>query len=110
MDAAPQTMIQEQTSPVFHVAAGSPSSLTPETDAAWEKHSGTNAELAIDAIALCGKLERERDDARREAIRWQDAWMNETTLHEMGSTLMPWLRDWKKSAENAEPIHGEKDA
>ena len=63
-----------------------------------------------DAFAKIEKLERERDEARREAIRWQDAWMNETTLHEMGSTLMPWLRDWKKSAENAERIRGDADA
>lgn len=39
-------------------------SLTPETDAVWKKHSGTNAELATDAIALCGKLERERNKLR----------------------------------------------
>ena len=42
-------------------------SETPETDAVWEKHSGTNAELAIDAIALCGKLERQRNEEREIA-------------------------------------------
>jgi hypothetical protein len=51
-------------------------------------------------VALSRQLERERDEARREAIRWQDAWMNETPLREMGGTLMPWLRDWNKSQEN----------
>ena len=56
--------------------------------------------LEADAFAKIEKLERERDEARREAIRWQDAWMNETTLQEMGSTLMPWMHDWKQSQEN----------
>lgn len=59
-----------------------------------------NVDVEADAFAKIEKLERERNEARREAIRWQDAWMNETTLQEMGSTLMPWMHDWKQSQEN----------
>ena len=79
-------------------------SLHPETDAIWEQNrdSCDPAKIEGDLLAHAEKLEQERDEARRAAIRWQDAWTNETTLHEMGSTLMPWWRDWKKSEENDE--------
>ena len=78
-------------------------SLHPETDAIWEQNRDSRdpAKIEGDLLAHAEKLEQERDEARRAAIRWQDAWTNETTLHEMGSTLMPWWRDWKKSEENA---------
>lgn len=46
---------------------------TPETDALWEKHSGTNAELAIEAIEKCGLLERERNEAIELMQQWLDA-------------------------------------
>lgn len=49
---------------------------------------------------VVGRLKRERDEARREALRWQDAWMNETPLHVMGGTVLPWMRGWQKSPEN----------
>lgn len=34
---------------------------TPETDALWKAHSGFTPILASEAIAMCGRLERERN-------------------------------------------------
>ena len=37
---------------------------------------------------------RERDEARKEAHRWQEYWMNDTPLDKIGNTLMPWMKEW----------------
>ena len=77
-------------------------SLNPETDELRDLYENYEHRANMEDLwELCALMERERNEARREAIRWQDAWMNETTLHEMGSTLMPWMHDWKQSQENA---------
>jgi hypothetical protein len=44
--------------------------LTPETDAAWACFEGYMEPLQ-DVQDLSRKLERERDEARAESIRWQ---------------------------------------
>ena len=77
-------------------------SKTPETDLEHEICKKIPGDLyrGFVTYAYARKLERDRDEARGEAIRWQDAWMNDTPLHEMGSTLMPWMRGWKNSSEN----------
>jgi hypothetical protein len=68
---------------------------TPETDAAefpvltWPSRDNP----LVVRSTLARKLETQLYEARSEAIRWQDAWVNETELHEMGSTIMPWIRD-----------------
>lgn len=49
----------------LYAATCSPSSLTPETDAAWACFKGYT-ELLRDVKDLSCKLERERDEARRE--------------------------------------------
>lgn len=41
---------------------------TPETDELWQKHGRLSQALAAQSLALCGRLERERDEAR-EALR-----------------------------------------
>ena len=80
---------------------------TPRTDDLWGKHSGTNAELAKDAIVLCGDLEREvqgwktkwecavemaaiaeieRDDLRRQLTEEYRA--TNTLINEIGNKRM----------------------
>jgi hypothetical protein len=51
-------------------ATCSPSSLTPETDAAWSCFIGYT-ELLQDVKDLSCKLERERDEARKLAEKWR---------------------------------------
>jgi hypothetical protein len=58
------------------------------------EYIGHDPDSVADAIV---NLERENErlreqvvEARREAIKWQDAWVNETPLEEVGRTLMPW--------------------
>ena len=64
-----------------------------ETDALRDLYENHEHRATVgDIWELCESLERERDEARRAAIRWQNAWMNDTPLHEMGSTLMPWSK------------------
>jgi hypothetical protein len=64
-----------------------------------------------EALLHARKLERENErlreqvvEARREACKWQDAWVNETPLEEVGCTLMPWekifIRECKSNARD----------
>ena len=59
-------MNQELTSPPPHDAACSPS-LMPETDSAWEIFQNSPHDDAGDPWALCSRMERERDEAIKDA-------------------------------------------
>lgn len=72
---------------------------TPETDAAaktyFDDPFGDRAES--DLLDFTRSLERERDQARAEAMKWRERWAEDTPLEEIGCTLPPWMR---KSPEN----------
>jgi hypothetical protein len=48
--------------------SGSPSSLTPERDAIWEKHDGLSPSLAADMILFAGQMEIQRNELRCEVV------------------------------------------
>jgi hypothetical protein len=48
------------------------------------------------------ELKRERLEARQEAIKWQTAWVENTALEAMGSTVMPWMNGWVMAKEGGE--------
>jgi hypothetical protein len=45
------------------------------------------------------ELKRQRLEARQEAIKWQTAWVENTALEAMGSTVMPWMNGWEMDAK-----------
>jgi hypothetical protein len=49
-------------------ATCSPSSLTPERDAIWEKHDGLSPSLAADMLLFAGQMEIQRNDLRCEVV------------------------------------------
>jgi hypothetical protein len=53
---------------------------------------GDRSKLVEELITENLNLKILLSEARGEAIKWQDAWMEEKTLEEMGHTLFPWAR------------------
>ena len=66
---------------------------TPETDAIVRNAKTADhppTRLAATLTVKCEKLERERDEARKQAARWRDAWKNEYKMSMIISTKLPW--------------------
>ncbi len=60
-----------------------------------------SAELALQhALLLLKKQSEDITEARREAIRWQDAWVENSPLEEIKTTLFPWNKYWNKGELN----------
>jgi hypothetical protein len=60
-----------------------------------------SAELALQhALLLLEKQSEDIIEARREAIRWQDAWVENSTLEDVKTTLFPWNKYWNKGEIN----------
>ena len=76
--------------------AGSPSSLTPETDAAWAKHRGTTPDCWLEFVNLASNLERRLAEARRIAECHRDAAKNGEIYCPYHTWTLPW-----ESPENA---------
>jgi hypothetical protein len=71
------------------------------TYAAWEAWQAAREREDMDWKAEAESVteernayRRERDEARKEAHRWQEYWMNDTPLDKIGNTLMPWMKEW----------------
>jgi len=63
---------------------------TPETDKLitdWMQ--GITRDLP-DFVGVARKLERERNEARKEAARWRDAWESNYKMSMIISTKLPW--------------------
>lgn len=77
---------------------------TPETDQAekdyFDDPFGSRAER--DLFAFVRHMERDRDDARAEAMLWRERWADDTPLEEIPCTLPPWMR--KKNAPKPETV------
>ena len=66
---------------------------TPETDEFETLRDAMNTRVWSDyfeALALCRKLEVERDEAREEAKKWRDNWRNDYSMSMIGSSKFTW--------------------
>jgi len=66
---------------------------TPETDEFETLRDAMNTSVHSDyfeALALCRKLEVERDEAREEAKKWRDNWRNDYSMSMIGSSKFTW--------------------
>jgi len=70
---------------------------TPETDELCFWVPDYTKEHAMFLRQHAKKLERERDQARAEAMKWRERWAEDTPTEEIGCTLPSWLRN---SSEN----------
>ena len=77
---------------------------TPETNAEWAKHDRLSPECAADFMALCGKLERQRDaltvDARVMAQNFKAA---------ANTILSDLIRKWETEGERCGKIARDRD-
>lgn len=80
-------------------------SLTPERDDLWAKHDGLTPRCCAQMIALAGKLEQERNEARRIAAGHRDA----AKAQEIVCPYHTWNLPWEDAAEALDsensPIH-----
>jgi hypothetical protein len=75
--------------------------MTLQQLADYVASSEYGAELALQhALLLLIKQSEDIAEARREAIRWQDAWVENSPLEEMKTTLSPWNKYWNKGELN----------
>jgi hypothetical protein len=75
--------------------------MTLEQLSSYVASSEYSAELALQhALLLLEKQQEEIIEARREAIRWQDAWVENSSLKEVKTTLFPWNKAWNKGDIN----------
>ena len=86
-------------------------SLTPERDSLWSKHQGLTPSLAVDMIQLAGKLEIERDEARR-LCRWAFPRLR-SMCHDFDGGATGWacadqMDEHPKIFENASLSHGDE--
>ena len=67
---------------------------TPETDAFRDSQFNDRVDEMDKLYDLAEKLERERDEARKQAERWRDAWIKDNRMS-LINTKFPWEEDKK---------------
>lgn len=83
-----------------HISEHVKTPMTLEQLSSYVASSEYNAELALQhALLLLEKQQEDIIEARREATRWLNAWVENSPFKEVKTTVFPWNKYWRKKED-----------